>query len=370
MTTTEHANNEPASTVSALQTMIADSVNRLFADQVTADLRRAFDRGDNGPVLALQELVAELGLEHALVPTEADGSGASWAETYPVFRAIGFAQAPLPLAESMLARLLLARAGIAQPEGDLTIIEASRQASLTQTGSTLSGTATAVPWARSAQWAVISTTDRQLLLVDLQQDGVSISAADNLAAEPRDSVVFEVAHITAAQPRPFASLSEPVWFLGAMIRSAMLVGALECVLTEAVNHANTRVQFGKPLGKFQAIQQALATVAGAIASARVATRVAFDAAPVDDQTRSTLAFDIAVAKIRCGEAATLATNVTHQVLGAIGFTQEHTLHFATRRLWSWRDEFGSDASWAQALGEAAIAAGGDGFWQKLTARAL
>ena len=49
----------------------------------------------------------------------------------------------------------------------------------------------------------------------------------------------------------------------------------------------------------------------------------------------------------------------------MGFTQEHPLHHATRRLWSWRDEFGSDACWQRRLGEAACAAGGEALWPTL-----
>ena len=157
---------------------------------------------------------------------------------------------------------------------------------------------------------------------------------------------------------------------GALARAAMLVGALESALATTVEHANTRVQFGKPLGKQQAIQQQLGELAGMIGAARMAAKIACSSAPVDDTPCPTFAFDLAVAKVRAGEAATRATNVVHQVMGAIGFTQEHHLHFATRRLWSWRSEFGSDADWASVLGQAAIGAGPKVFWKMLTARAM
>ena len=79
-------------------------------------------------------------------------------------------------------------------------------------------------------------------------------------------------------------------------------------------------------------------------------------------------FSIAAAKVRAGEAATRACSIAHQVHGAIGFTREHSLHFATRRLWAWREQFGSDAWWAEALGRAAIAGGAAAFWPALTRR--
>jgi len=53
--------------------------------------------------------------------------------------------------------------------------------------------------------------------------------------------------------------------------------------------------------------------------------------------------------------------------GAIGFTQEHRLHYWTRRLWSWRDEFGNEAFWARRLGGAVAAAGADRLWHGITA---
>ena len=65
-------------------------------------------------------------------------------------------------------------------------------------------------------------------------------------------------------------------------------------------------------------------------------------------------------------AADVAARIAHQVHGAIGFTHEYVLHDFTRRLWAWRDEFGGLAFWAQRLGKAALAAGGDGLWPMVT----
>lgn len=354
---------------SELQTMIAASVDRLFAEQVTPALLRAFDQGERAGADALWQLVTELGLDRALVPAEADGSGATWTEAYPVFRALGHTQAPVPLAETMVARLLAARAGLSLPDGPATLLEAGRVPGLRLGTESLSGDAGEVPWAGSCASVVVSGNGR-LAVVALRQPGVRIAPRDNLAAEPRELVTFTNAALAASAAQPFPALAEPVWALGALARAAMLVGALEAALATAVDHANTRVQFGKPLGKQQALQQNLAEVAGMIGAARVATQVACASAPHDATPCPTFLFDVSVAKIRAGEAATRATNVVHQVLGAIGFTQEHHLHFATRRLWSWRGEFGSDAQWAATLGKAAIAAGAGGFWDMLTRRAL
>jgi len=100
-----------------------------------------------------------------------------------------------------------------------------------------------------------------------------------------------------------------------------------------------------------------------VAEAAFAAAARADADPGFDPT-----FEIAVAKTRIGEAVDRATGIAHQTHGAIGFTYEHGLHFATRRLWAWRAEYGSDAFWAGELGRMALARGADALWPDLTAR--
>jgi acyl-CoA dehydrogenase len=291
-----------------------------------------------------------------------------------VLRAIGYWSAPLALSETMLASLLLTRAGLEVPEGQITLIQIGRlgDLSLSEDGR-LNGRTSNVPWAGSCRWAAVGDAAGGLALVDLRQAPVILKAGSNFAGEERDTLHFANAPVHAFGKLQLANIAETLWLFGALIRSCMLVGALESSLDKAVSYGNERSQFGKTFGKFQAIQQQLAQMAGATSAARMATQVALRSAcqvVAEAGDSRCLAFDVAVAKVCAGEAATLTTSVAHQVHGAIGFTHEHTLHFATRRLWSWRDEFGSDAQWAEVLGKAVIATGGDGFWAGLTERRL
>ncbi len=148
-----------------------------------------------------------------------------------------------------------------------------------------------------------------------------------------------------------------------MLRSAAMAGALQGVLDHSVGYANDRVQFGRPIGKFQAIQQQLAVLAGEASAAASAAEAACRAAVAGDAD-----FETAVAKIRAGKAAEIACAIAHQVHGAIGFTEEHALHHLTRRLWSWRAEFGGAGHWAETLGRAVAARGADALWPSITAR--
>jgi len=225
-----------------------------------------------------------------------------------------------------------------------------------------------VAWARHARTAVVSLSGARLALVDLQSAGVECDERVDHAGMPADIVRFDGAACIGAATHALP-MAQPAWSLGALARSLMMVGALESALEQSVRYAGERVQFGKPIGKNQALQQQLALMAGAVSAARMAALTAAGDAPstaLPDAPAA--AFSIAVAKVRCGEAATRATGIAHQVHGAIGFTREHSLHFATRRLWAWREQFGSDAFWAERLGRLAITTGAKGFWPALTRR--
>ncbi len=189
-------------------------------------------------------------------------------------------------------------------------------------------------------------------------------------------VVFRLAGYHAlALPLPEAIVdggAEPGsaahFLLGAFARSAQIAGALDAALARSVTYVGERRQFGRALGKFQAVQQGLASFACEAAAANCA---AMGAAQALDRCRGETeeaSFEIAAAKLRANRAVGVGTTVAHQVHGAIGFTQAYPLHPLTRRLWRWRSEFGNDAHWSRVLGEAVAARGPEAFWPDLVAR--
>ena len=358
---------------SSSDSLIEDSAQRLFSTQVDKGVRHRAETGELDA--SLWQRVQDSGFGLLLAAESAGGFGQTWSAAYPVLRGLGYWQVPLPLAETMVAAQLASLAGFEIPDGPLTLIEQGCGNSLQIDGGagagtgtlTLSGVAHQVPWARHARAALVSLADGRLALLDLAgAAGVSVQPHANHAGLPSDTVTLQQARLRAIAINPLA-LAQPVWTLGALARSAMLVGALESALEQAVRYAGERVQFGKPIGKNQAIQQSLALMAGDVAAARVAALVACAQAPGSsaDDCQATR-FCAAVAKVRAGEAATRGTSIAHQVHGAIGFTHEHALHFSTRRLWAWRAEFGSDAQWASELGRAAIQSRASGFWPAIT----
>ena len=373
---------KPSMNASAIEAMIGESAARLFSQNVNRALLEQFEAGVWPQ--RLWQLAVDNGLTLALASEASGGIGASWREAYPILRGIGYWQVPLPLAETMIAALLLSRAGLDIPEGPITLMEAgdgntitadedaAGAAVCTGIGGRLrvTGSAARVAWASQCRWALLSLADGRIALLDLKQAGaVQITTHRNTASEPCDAVQLHSAPCVAHAANPFPALAQPLRTLGAIASSAMMTGAMEWLLEQSVQYANDRVQFGKPIGKNQAIQQQLALMAGDVAAARMAAMVACADAPSAACAECPAAyFSAAVAKLRAGEAATRAASIAHQVHGAIGFTYEHALNFATRRLWAWREMYGADAWWAQRLGEAAIAAGAEGFWPAMTRR--
>ncbi len=355
----------------ATRAQVERSVERLFGEVVDAAAHASAERGEWPG--RLWQAVVDAGLCAAPARAAHAGIEASWADAWPILRGIGYWQVPLPLAETMIGAMLLSKAGVEPPPGAITLVGRGPDTRLAVGGTperpTLAGHADRVPWARHCRWALVSTPQPDALyLVELAQPGgVEVSAGTNLAVEPRDRVAFSDARVALRIDDPLPGLDEPVRHLGALARSAAIAGALESALEQSVRYANERIQFGRPIAAFQAIQHSLAILAAETVAARTSALVAAASAPsiaAGDARRA--GFDIAVAKLRCSEAATRGAPIAHQVHGAIGFTREHPLHRATCRLWAWRAEHGSDAQWAERLGGAAIAAGSQGLWPALT----
>ena len=309
--------------------------------------------------------VEAAGLPGALIPEDAGGFGASQVEAFSVLRAAGEYALPLPLGETMLAALLLAKAGIAIPTGPISVPSADRPPlKLKRNGGrwTLAGNLRHVPWGRHVKTVVaVADFEERPYVVLVATDGMAPDCADNVAREPRDSFTIDLAlKDDDVAPSKFSSLD--LRSMGAAMRTQQIAGALSSVTAMSVRYAQERVQFGRPIGKFQSIQQSLAVLATQTAAANAAADLAAEA--VTEEGVETLA--IGCAKVRCGEAASLGSAIAHQIHGAFGFTHEHSLHFYTRRLLSWRDEFGNETEWSTQIGQAAIDGGPDRLWYGIT----
>ena len=346
--------------MSEIRVMLEETVTRLFGEQVTTERIATAEKG-----VWLGELwdtLEQTGLTRPHLAEDVGGAGGTWLEAFVIARAAGRHCVPLPVVETMLAGWLLAQAGVPVPDGPSSVAP-TPLAGDALASDTITAELEAVPWGRHVRHVVV-TAERggRTVIAAVPVQGARVSHGCNVALEPRDTLGL-TNHRTAGSGEasvPAAIVEQ----YGAMLRAAQMAGALEAILEMAVRYATERVQFGRPIAKFQAIQHELARLAGWVAEAGCAAEVACRAAAEGGDP----SVEIAAAKVVVGEAAEHGPRIAHQVHGAIGFTYEHALHFATRRLWAWRAEFGTPERWADRLGERTLAAGADALWPWVTSR--
>lgn len=343
------------------ETHLFDAVERLFRDRFDRETVR---RGSRGEWLGdCWAAIAALGLPQALIPEDRGGFGIETAAAADLLRLVGEWAVPLPLSEMMLAGTLLARAGLRPPDGVLTLAPPRRtEATLTRHGGgwSVEGRASRVPWGRDAtSVALVAEAGGVPHILVVPIAACRIVEESNLAGEPRDAIAFRIS-LPAGAVAPIDLDPLAVHAAGAALRTVMLAGAAQRLLDMAVDFAREHHQFGRPIAKFQAIQQNLAILAGQTAVCRAAGDLAALALLAPDGIVA-----IAMAKARAGEAAAQAAHLAHQVHGAIAFTEEYDVQLYSRRIWAWRDEFGNEAEWNALVG-AAAAAEPDGAWALIT----
>ena len=348
--------------------IVAEVAARIFADLADPQsINRASDAGWKAP---LWHALSEAGLPLAWVPESLGGSGASLADGFAILGAAGRSALAVPLAETLAAGWLLARAGLEAPAGPMTIapVRPHDRICIGADGA-LSGRALAVPFASDARYvAVLAEADPRatVALVDLRD--CRLGKVRNLAGDAADTVTFESVEPLRSAPAPAGLDRASLMLMGSTIRSVQTASALEAILSMSVAYANERVAFERRIGKFQAVQQNLARLAGEVAAALAAAGSAADTIAQTENFDDVVLLEAASAKIRSAEAAAEGSAIAHQVLGAIGFTKEHVLHRFTLRMLAWRDDFGNESYWAAELGRRIACRGADAFWPLVASR--
>lgn len=283
---------------------------------------RAIEAGQSAA--PLWQEIAESGFLDALVAEDHGGAGLSLADIEPLIEALGARAVPLPVAETMVARALLAAAGVVAPEGPIVLVTALAQP---------------VPCGLVAEHALVDSGDALILcgIADLSptSTGVSHSLAARLSGMPQGATL----------PRPAAGLRA----IAAVLRASLIAGAAAHLCDVTTAYASERVQFGKPIGRQQVLQQMLAIMAEDMIACRIAAQLG-TAQGID--VRAAVA---ATAKITTSSAAPRIAASAHAVHGAIGISEEYDLQLLTRRMHEWRMADGSEGYWSQILGTARLA---------------
>lgn len=285
-----------------------------------------------------------LGLHQIGVAEDAGGSGGTLDDLLEVAQLVGRFAADVPVVEHALAAWALTEAGAKLPaDGALTL--ALRPEALTEhEDGTVSGTLTAVPWGSTCDHVVSTLADGRTVAV--RTSDATVEPGLDLAGTPCDTLRFDR---VAAWHCGVGATPEDLANRAAALRVALIAGALQSVSELTQRYVGERVQFGKPIGTFQAVQAHVVLVEQmAVLTDSLAHRLVL---------RSTLdSFEVQAADLVARENALTAARAAHQAHGAIGMTREYRLQGFTRRLHVWSAGTTSALDAAAAIGIRSVAA--------------
>jgi alkylation response protein AidB-like acyl-CoA dehydrogenase len=296
--------------------------------------------------------MAELGWPGLLIPPELGGSGGSLLDVVLLVEAMGRGATPGPFVSSaVVATSTLLRAGTldqrkrllpAMAAGERILgvalldpggsFDVDRIALALDPPGRLTGRKLFVEAADVANALIVVArvgADLALLLVPTDRPGVSRVPLNTIGVETVFEVTLDNVSV-GADDRLAGGRDDLVAALeaGALARTAEMVGAAQRVLELAVEHARTRVQGGRPIGGYQAIQHACADLVRDVD----ASRGLLYSAAWKIEAGIPAATDVAMAKAYAGEACLAVARRGHQIFGAIGYCDEHPLHRLHKRI--------------------------------------
>jgi alkylation response protein AidB-like acyl-CoA dehydrogenase len=282
------------------QRAFAHSLRDLLAAADVPTIARAWARGDYDPGRSLWVELSSVGLTGIAIAEADGGSGAHPVDLVVCFEELGRAATPGPYVESVAVLPVL------RPGSNLLARIASGDAVATLAAPPL------VPFAvdaaaADATYVLISATlhearrGAELVSVDATRRLCEVTALEGIGKDLR---------------------AELALLFGALATAAQILGAGEACLDRAVQYAQQRRQFGKPIGSFQAIKHQLADARVGLDLARP---LLYAASVSLAANTATCVRDVSAAKVACSEAAYRASRTALQVHGAIGYTAEYDL---------------------------------------------
>ncbi|MBB4613926.1 acyl-CoA dehydrogenase family protein [Novosphingobium taihuense] len=278
------------------QLTLAESVRDYLAGTHGPEVLRRLDTEGNRDPAIWQGLV-EMGLTGLLVPEAQGGLGMGLVEAALIAAECGRACLAEPLVDTAFVGVPWL-VGRGEAEGLEAVVAGERRIALSHAIN---------PWVADGEGAPVQSVDplRNLAL----RDGEATDDADLLN-------------------------------LGALMSAAQLVGLVDAMLTQAVEYAKIRTQFGQPVGAFQGLKHQLASCSVAIEFAKP---VVWRAASALQDGAASAAVHVSHAKLAATDAAMLTAETAIQVHGAMGYTYEVDLHFWMKRAWALAGAWGDRA---------------------------
>ena len=344
--------------------MLADSLDRYLAEQYPIETRHAITKSATGYSPEQWAKFAELGLIGALFTEEQGGFGGTGFDIATVFESLGRGLVVEPvLATAVLAGSALAHAGndaqkalteeiiaggliatLAHEEADAhyALNRVSTRATRDGDHYVIDGAKAVVPFADQAQQIIVSARTSgnvddeagiSLFIVPAGTAGLSLRAYGNVDGTRAAEVAFSQVRVPAsallgAEGQGHATLEHAVG-RGLLALAAESLGAMEVCKKATIEYLQTRKQFGKVIGSFQALQHRMATVLLEVEQARSAVINAASALDGDDRIARERA--LSAAKYTAGKTGTLVAEESIQLHGGIGVTWELPMpHYAKR----------------------------------------
>jgi alkylation response protein AidB-like acyl-CoA dehydrogenase len=339
------------------QEQLRTSVRRFLEDKSPeTEVRRLMDTVDGYDPAVWSQMADQLGLQGLIIPEEFGGSGFTYVELTVVLEEMGRALLCAPYFSSVaLAANLLQTSGddsakkdylpgIADGSTIATVALAEASGRWDEGGVTLAGSGGGGSWTLTGEKLyVLDGHVADLILVAARTPaGVSVFAAEKGAAgltttplstmdqtRKQAKVTFEStpARLVGSDGEGWDAISKML-DLAVVALAAEQVGGAQKVLDMAVEYAKVRVQFGRPIGSFQAIKHKCADMLLEVESAKSAAYYAGWAAAEGSDELPVVA---SLAKSYCSEAYFHATAENIQIHGGIGFTWEHPAHLYFKR---------------------------------------
>ena len=345
------------------QEMLKKSACDFLQKECPKRLIRQLDESDEGYSVELWRRMAELGWVGLVFPEKYGGSGRSFLDLTILLEEMGYNIVPGPFFSTVvLGGLAILAAGseeqkmeflpkIARGEMILSLAltepAASYDAASVKTKAiarngeyVIKGTKLFVLNANVADYILCVARTKEtkdpedgitVFLVDARSPGLTCTLLKTLARDKQCEVVLD--NVTVSEKSVVGKRDEgwpmvkDILQKAAVAKCAEMVGGAQAALDMAVNYAKERVQFGRPIGSFQAIQHYCANMAMDVGGSRF---VSYKAAwKVSEGLPAAL--DAAIAKAWVSEAYARVTLSAHQIFGAIGFTMDHDIHLYYRQ---------------------------------------
>jgi alkylation response protein AidB-like acyl-CoA dehydrogenase len=336
------------------QELLRNSARDFLEKECPEEHVRAMEEDEKGYSPELWKKMAELGWHGLMIPEEYGGSGFSFLDLCVLVEEFGRALVPGPFIPNQVctAGLMLAGSdaqkqkylpGIAdgsaihtyaltEPSGRWDAGGITMKAEADGSGLKLNGTKMFVPDANVADYlqVIVRKADDSFVacIVPRDQAGISVTVLKTIASDRQAEVVFKDVKVAAEDIVTIGDKAARITNMATSLECAYLVGLAQRDFEISVNYAKERVQFGRPIGSFQAIQHKAADMVTDVDGMRF---IMYKAAWATSENEDSQDMDVAMAKAWCSDASRRVVAHGQQIHGGIGFTKDYIIQLFFRR---------------------------------------